>query len=206
MKIDVVDKTGKKTESMELDNSIFGAKPNEELLTQYVRVYRSNQRQGTSATKTRTDVSGGGRKPWRQKGTGRARHGSIRSPIWVGGGVSHGPQPKSWRLKMPQNQKRKAVIYALSARQGEGKVRVLDSFGMRKPKTKTMVEILENLDLHGKTLIILDKANTAVSKSASNLKKVRTAIADNLNAYQVLDSDNILFVKGAVDKLQKRLS
>ena len=204
MKIDVFDKTGKSVEKMELSESVFGVEPNEALLSQYLRILDSNQRQGTSATKTRSEVSGGGRKPWRQKGTGRARHGSIRSPIWVGGGISHGPQPKDWSLTFPKKMKRQAVVSALSLKQENKQLKVLNDLSFKKPKTKEMVEILENLKLRGKTLLVVTKSDENILKSTRNIAGLTVSLSENLNGYDLLKNANVLFVKDAIGKVQDK--
>jgi len=204
MKIDVFDKTGKSVEKMELSESVFGVEPNEALLSQYLRILDSNQRQGTSATKTRSEVSGGGRKPWRQKGTGRARHGSIRSPIWVGGGISHGPQPKDWSLTFPKKMKRQAVVSALSLKQENKQLKVLNDLSFKKPKTKEMVEILENLKLRGKTLLVVIKSDENILKSTRNIAGLTVSLSENLNGYDLLKNANVLFVKDAIGKVQDK--
>ena len=204
MKVDVFDKTGKSVEKIELSESVFGVKPNEALLSQYLRILDSNQRQGTSATKTRGEVSGGGRKPWRQKGTGRARHGSIRSPIWVGGGISHGPQPKDWSLTFPKKMKRQAVVSALSLKQENKQLKVLNDLSFKKPKTKEMVEILENLKLRGKTLLVVTKSDENILKSTRNIAGLTVSLSENLNGYDLLKNANVLFVKDAIGKVQDK--
>ena len=204
MKVDVFDKTGKSVEKIELSESVFGVKPNEALLSQYLRILDSSQRQGTSATKTRGEVSGGGRKPWRQKGTGRARHGSIRSPIWVGGGISHGPQPKDWSLTFPKKMKRQAVVSALSLKQENKQLKVLNDLSFKKPKTKEMVEILENLKLRGKTLLVVTKSDENILKSTRNIAGLTVSLSENLNGYDLLKNANVLFVKDAIGKVQDK--
>lgn len=206
MKIDVFDKKGKSVEKMELDKNVFGVEPNQTLLSQYVRVFRANQRQGTSSTKERSEVRGGGRKPWRQKGTGRARHGSIRSPLWVGGGIAHGPRPKSWNLSLPKRMKRAAIVSALSLKQSKNQVKVLKNLTMKEPKTKEVVEILKNLKLRGKTLLVLDKNDANIVKSARNIEKLSVSLGENLNGYDLISNQDVLFLKDAVIKLQEKYS
>jgi len=205
MNLDVLDKQGNTLEQLTLNKDIFGVKPNKTLVAQYVRVYLANQRQGTSSTKTRGEVSGGGIKPWRQKGTGRARVGSSRNPIWVHGGVSHGPKPKSWSLRMPQKMKRAALLSVLTSKLLANQIKILNKIETQQPKTKDMTELLTNLKLTGKTLIILDSKNDSVRKSAENIKNVTTTLADVLNAYEVLKAKNIIFEKAAVLKLEEKL-
>ena len=203
MKVDVYTQTGEKLKTkVELDDQIFGITPNEDLMAQYVRVYRANQRQGTVKTKTRGEVRGGGRKPWRQKGTGRARHGSIRSPIWVGGGTVHGPQPRDWSLRMPTKMKRKALFSALSQKMKEGGILVLNRIELKGIKTKDLEGILNKLPIKDKILIALDKMDEKVILSARNLAGVKTIQAKDLNAYEVLNTKTILFPKSSLKVLE----
>lgn len=204
MKIAVYNQKGEKLKTkVELNDQIFGVQPNEDLVAQYVRVYRANQRQGTVKTKTRGEVRGGGRKPWPQKGTGRARHGSIRSPIWVGGGTAHGPQPKDWSLKMPKKMRRGALFSALSNKVKKEGILVLNKIELKGIKTKDLKEVLDKLPLEGKTLVALDKMDKNVILSARNLPQVRTIQARELNAYEVLNTRTVLFPKGALKVLEE---
>lgn len=204
MKIDVYTQTGEKLKTkIELNEEIFGLEPNEDLVAQYVRVYRANQRQGTVKTKTRGDVRGGGRKPWAQKGTGRARQGSIRSPLWRGGGTVHGPQPKDWSLTMPKKMKRKALFSALSNKFQEEGILVLNKLELKEIKTKNLKEILDKLPIKGKILIALDKMNEQLILSARNLSGVKAIQAKDLNAYEVLDTKTVLFPKSALKVLEE---
>ena len=203
MKVDVYTQEGTKLKTkVELNDQIFGIKPNEDLMAQYVRVYRANQRQGTVKTKTRGEVRGGGRKPWRQKGTGRARHGSIRSPIWVGGGTVHGPQPRDWSLRMPTKMKRKALFSALSQKMKEGGILVLNRIELKGIKTKDLEGILNKLPIKDKILIALDKMDEKVILSARNLAGVKTIQAKDLNAYEALNTKTILFPKSSLKVLE----
>jgi large subunit ribosomal protein L4 len=163
----------------------------------------ANRRQGTASTKTRGEVRGGGRKPWIQKGTGRARHGSIRSPIWVGGGIAFGPKPRSYRYTMPKKIKRLALKSALSAKAQSDKVIVLDSFDLKEPKTKSVLKILQNLKIDGKVLLVTAQADEVVYKSARNLPNVHTAVADQLNVLQVLNADYLVFTREAVNRAEE---
>lgn len=204
MKIDVFNLKGEKKEEIELSNDVFGVEPNSTVLRQYIRVYESNQRQGTSSTKTRSEVSGGGAKPWRQKGTGRARHGSIRSPIWSGGGVAHGPKPKSWRLSMPKKMRENALKSVLSLRMKDKKVVVIDDVNMKAPKTKDLSKALEKLKIEGKfTLVWIGDCQNFV-KSSRNLPEVSLANASALSAYDVIKTPTIVFMKDAVVSIQER--
>lgn len=204
MKLDVLDNKGKSVEKIEVSDSVFGAEPNTTILSQYLRVYNANQRQGTSSTKRRSEVRGGGRKPWAQKGTGRARAGSTRSPIWVGGGVTHGPKPKSWNLSLPKRFKKAAIISALSVKASKGQVKVLKDLKMKEPKTKDIASLMSDLKLRGKTLLVLDKNDENILKSARNLKKVNVALSSNLNGFDLIGTQDVLFLKNAVVEVSEK--
>jgi large subunit ribosomal protein L4 len=204
VKIAIYNQNGEKLKSQaELPDGIFGVEPNEDLLAQYVRVYRANQRQGTAKAKTRGEVSGGGRKPWRQKGTGRARHGSIRSPLWVGGGTVHGPQPKDWSLKIPKNMKRKALFSALSQKLKEEGILVLNKLELKGIKTKDLKEILDKLPIKDKVLLALDTVDEKIILSARNLTGVKTIPAKDLNAYEVLNTKTLILPKKSLAVLEE---
>jgi large subunit ribosomal protein L4 len=204
MKVDIYTQTGEKLKTKaDLNDQIFGIKPNADLLAQYVRVYRANQRQGTVKTKTRGEVRGGGRKPWAQKHTGRARHGSIRSPIWKGGGTVHGPQPKDWSLTMPKKMRRKALFSALSQKVKEEGILVLNRIGLKGVKTKELKGILKKLPVKDKVLIALDKIDENAILSARNLAGVETVQVKDLNAYEVLDNKTIIFLKNSLKVLEE---
>ena len=198
MKIKVIDLTGEKLEELELNDKVFGIKPNAGALEQYIRVYYANQRQGTSSTKTRAEVSGGGRKPWAQKGTGRSRQGSIRSPIWVHGGVAHGPKPKSWALTVSKGVRELALKSILSQKMSEKKITVLDKVKIEKPSTKDFVKVLEKLKIEGKTILVWLKKDENLLKSARNIPGFYLVNAGTLGAFDVIRSDNVLFLKDAV--------
>ncbi|MCG2686281.1 50S ribosomal protein L4 [Candidatus Parcubacteria bacterium] len=203
MKVNVYNQKGEKLEKgVELNPAIFGIEPNQDSVVQYVRVYLANQRQGTASTKTRGEISGGGRKPWRQKGTGRARHGSIRSPLWRGGGKAHGPKPRDYSLKMPQKMRRLALFSTLSQKVRDNAVVVLNKLEFKEYKTKRITEILRNLKLEGKILIVLPQSDLMVIKSADNLPTVRTTLANNLNAYEVLGTDCLVMPKESLQVLE----
>lgn len=204
MKVKVLDTKGNTVEEITLKKEVFGVEPNLEILGQYLRVFRANLRQGTSSTKTRGDVSGGGIKPWRQKGTGRARVGSSRVPLWRHGGISHGPQPKDWSLRFPKKMKRLAIISALSSVAADKKITVLDKISMKTPDTKAMTDILKKLDVAGKILIVLNTPESNTIKSAKNIKGVKTTVTTNLNAYELLNAKNVVFIKDAVESLEKK--
>ncbi len=204
MKKTVIDLKGNKIEEITLSDDVFKIEPNESVLSQYVRIFRSNQRQGTSNTKTRGDVSGGGAKPWKQKGTGRARSGSNRSPIWVHGGVAHGPHPKSWTLKFPKKMGQLAMKSALSLKESADSIKVVSEVKFEKPSTKVFLNLLKELKLSGKTLYIWHDKNEAVLKSASNIPELTTEFSGILNAYDLISADNVVFDKNAILEIDKR--
>ena len=205
MKVDIFSEKGTKLQSkVQLPDEIFGIKPNDAVLRQYIRVYRINQRPGTSATKTRSEVSGGGKKPWAQKGTGRARHGSTRSPIWVGGGVTFGPQPHKTELSIPKKVKDLALKSALSWRASQGNVWVVEKFSPPKPQTSLAVKLLKKLGL-GKTLVATPAADGKAVLSFRNIPGVSVTDVSSLNAYDVISAPSVLFLKDGVAELAKRL-
>lgn len=206
MKINVVDLKGEKIEELNLSDNVFGIEPNLEILKQYVRVYYSNQRQGTVSTKNKSEVSGGGKKPWQQKGTGRARQGSSRNPTWVHGGVAHGPKPKNWNLSLNKKGKELALKSALSQRMSEKKIIVLDKVRLEKPSTKSFTAALEKLKVDGKILLVWFDKNENLLKSARNIPGVFISNAGSLGAFDVMRSSSVLFMKDAVLKIEERYS
>jgi large subunit ribosomal protein L4 len=202
--IDVLKPSGKKGGSRQLAAEIFESKVSVPLMHQVVVAGLASLRAGTHSTKTRGEVSGGGKKPWRQKGTGRARQGSIRSPQWVGGGVSHGPQPRSHDMHVNKKMRKGALRSALTDALQSGKLAVVDDLTFEAPRTKQAVELLEALDLHGKILLILPEPTEtgAIEKSFRNLTEVRVAYAQGLGTYHVLWADRVLFTAAALDRLQ----
>lgn len=193
--------------SVNLPDDIFGLKGRKDILHSSVINYLANQRQGTHATKTKGLVSGGGKKPWKQKHTGRARTGSNRSPLWRGGGTVFGPQPRDYSYKLPKNQKRRALGEALSAKISDGEVTVVDSLTLDQPKTKEMIKILKNFALEGKSvLIVLSEKNDNVVLSARNIPGVVIARALDVNPYGILTHERILITKGALDMITEVLS
>jgi large subunit ribosomal protein L4 len=186
--------------SVELDDSYFDVQPNVAVMHQVVTAQLAARRAGTQSTKTRAEVRGGGGKPWRQKGTGRARQGSIRAPHWRGGGVSHAPKPRSYRQRTPRKMIRLALASALSDRLADGKVKVLDSWGIDTPSTKAAVDQLGKLSVDGRVLVVLtrDEADVAVWKSLRNLQHVHVLSTGELNAYDVLVSDWVVFTKDSL--------
>jgi large subunit ribosomal protein L4 len=195
-------------EEVEIPEELFGAPVKHDLLYRAVRVYLANQHQGTAKAKTRGEVAGGGRKPWRQKGTGRARHGSIRSPIWRHGGVTFGPVPRRVRLELPKKMRRRALISALSARYREGGLALIDKLAFPRPRTKDGIAVLEKTALPTKTLVVVapEEYRMEVSKSFSNIPGVECVRADFLSTYQVLAHQGLLLTLGAVEALRGRLS
>lgn len=204
-KVAVFNIEGKQVGDMELNDDIFAVEINEALLHQVVVNQLANRRQGTVATKNRALVRGGGRKPWRQKGTGRARVGSIRSPIWVGGGVVFGPAPGDYSYKIPKKARRAALKSALSAKVRDAKFVIVDQLAIDKPKTKKMVEILEALDAKTKALVVLSEWDTNIYLALRNIPNTLLAKSVGLNVYDILNHDKIVITKDAVAKLEEVL-
>lgn len=202
MKVDVLSVTGQKNGEVELPDSIFGIEPNEHVMYQAVRVYLAHQRQGTHKTKTRTEVSGGGKKPWKQKGRGTARAGSTRSPLWVGGGTIFGPRPHLYTIDIPRKMKRLARKSALSCRAQENSIVVVDDLSFNDHKTKNMVSVLKALNLADqKTLVLLPGVNENVVTAARNLPNVMTAPADKISTYDILNHKKLLITKSAIETI-----
>ena len=202
-KIDVYDIEGKKVNDVELNEDIFGIIPNEELVHSVIVNYLANQRQGTQSTKTRAEVRGGGKKPWRQKGTGRARQGSIRAPHWVGGGVALGPKPRSYSYKLNKKEKRLAIKSCLSSKVIENELTVVDKIELKEIKTKEVAKMLNNLKLAGKTLILLPEKNEVIQKSARNIEGVKTLSVNTINAYDLVNYNNLVITLDTVKKLEE---
>ena len=202
-KIDVFNIEGKKVSDVELNEEIFGIEPNEDIVHSVLVNYLANQRQGTQSTKTRTEVSGGGRKPWRQKGTGRARQGSIRAPHWVGGGVALGPKPRSYKYRVNKKERRLAIKSMLSSKVLENSLVVVDAIDFKEIKTKNMVNALTNLKVEGKTLIILAEKNENVQKSARNIEGVKTSLVNTINVYDLLKYTNLVITLDTVKKIEE---
>jgi len=193
---------GKQVGTMELNDAVFGVEINEHLVHMAVVQQLANKRQGTQSAKTRAEVSGGGRKPWRQKGTGHARQGSIRAPQWKGGGVVFAPKPRDYSFKMNKKEKALAIKSALTSRVNESKFYVIDNLALDEIKTKKMKAVLDNLNLT-KALIVLDKKNENVELSARNLPKVRTILANSINVYDILKYDAMVLTKDAVAQIEE---
>ena len=201
--ISVFDMTGKQVSETELNDEVFGITPNEGVMHAAVVNYLANQRQGTQSTLTRTEVSGGGRKPWRQKGTGHARQGSTRAPQWVHGGIALGPKPRDYRYSLNKKVKRLAMKSALSAKVLDNNMIVLDALTLDEYKTKTVVEMLKALGVEGKALIVTAETDAKVVKSAANIPGVKTAAVNTLNVYDILNYDKFIVVKNAVGKIEE---
>ena len=192
---------------VELDERLFGAQVNKDLLYRTVRMQLLNRRQGTSSTKTRGEVSGGGAKPWRLKGTGRARAGSRRSPLWVGGGTVFGPKPKTYHVKLTKKMMRGALVSAMSDRAASGNVAVIDRIAFDGPKTKRALTLLERLGMSSSTLVVvgIGEYNRAVKKSFSNLPRVKCLASAGLNVYDILRYDDLVMTGEALNELKERL-
>jgi large subunit ribosomal protein L4 len=206
LSMDVYDVKGKVVGTIKLPEAIFGLKENQALVSQAVRVYLANQRTGTASTKTRGEVRGSTRKIYRQKGTGRARHGGIRAPIFVHGGIAHGPKPKDYGLSMPQKMRKKALFVALSSKVKDGDMKFVEGFGDIEPKTKHMAQTLSALfgkTLPKKTLLVLPDYAANITRAARNIKGLTYIASMQLNAYEAVKHTHIVFMKEAVDAMEK---
>ena len=204
-KLTVLSQTGASVGEIELNDAIFGIEPNEAVLFDAVIAQRASLRQGTHKVKNRSEVSGGGRKPWRQKGTGRARQGSIRSPQWRGGGIVFGPTPRSYAYKLPKKVRRLALKSALSVKVGEQNFLVLDALKLDAPKTKDFKEILNNLKIDSKALFVTAELDENVALSARNIPGVTVLTASGINVLDLLGHDKVVFTKAAVEKVEEVL-
>ena len=202
-KIDVYDINGKKVKEVELNENVFGIEPNEAVVHSVLVNFLANQRQGTQSTKTRSEVSGGGKKPWRQKGTGRARQGSTRAPQWIKGGIALGPKPRSYKYTVNKKEKRLAVKSILSSKVLENELVVVDSLPLKDIKTKEMVKALSNLKVEGKALIMLPERNENVQKSARNIEGVKTTLVETINVYDLLKYSKLVVTLDTVKKLEE---
>ena len=202
-KVDVYDIAGKKVDTVELKDEIFGIEPNEAVVHSVLVNYLANQRQGTQSTKTRAEVRGGGRKPWRQKGTGRARQGSIRAPQWVKGGIALGPKPRSYKYTVNKKERRLAIKSLLSSKVLEKELTVVDKLELAEIKTKTMVKALADLKVEGKTLIVLPENNKNVLMSARNIEGVKTITLNNINVFDLLKYNNLVLPLETVKKIEE---
>ena len=201
--IDVYNIEGKKVKSVDLKEEIFGIEPNEAIVHSVLVNFLANQRQGTQSTKTRAEVRGGGRKPWKQKGTGRARQGSIRAPQWFKGGIALGPKPRDYRYTINKKERRLAIKSVLSSKVLEKNLVVVDKLELDEIKTKNMVNVLENLKVEGKTLIILPEKNLNVQKSAKNIEGVKTGLVNTINVYDLLKYNKLILTVDSVKSLEE---
>ena len=202
-KIEVYDINGKKVKEVELKNEVFGIEPNEAVVHSVLVNFLANQRQGTANTKTRAEVAGGGRKPWRQKGTGRARQGSIRAPQWIKGGIALGPKPRSYKYTVNKKERQLAIKSLLSSKVLENNLVVVDSLPLKDIKTKEMVKALSNLKVEGKALIMLPEKNENVQKSARNIEGVKTTLVGTINVYDLLKYNKLVLTLDTVKKLEE---
>jgi large subunit ribosomal protein L4 len=199
----VVNMAGKEVGTIELSEKVFGRKVNEAVLHTAVRAFLMNQRQGTQSTLTRSEVSGGGRKPWKQKGTGHARQGSTRSPQWTHGGIALGPKPRSYRIELNKGIKRAAMFSALSSKVAGGEMIVVDNITATEYKTKDMVKMLAAVGAAKKTLVVLPEVNNFVIKSCDNIEGVKTTQWNTINVYDILNCDTLIVAQGAVAKIEE---
>lgn len=208
LKTPVYNRDGKIVSNLELPENTFGEKPNQALINQAVRIYLDRQKKNTASSKTRGEVAGGGRKPWRQKGTGRARAGTIRAPQWRGGGVVFGPQPTESSLKLPKKMRKKALSVALSGKFSESALVIVDKLNFKEPKTKKAIEIINKIPLKDKRkiLLILEGEGKEVLDSFRNLENINTTRALDLNTLDVLKSSGLIFTLSSMDKLRSRFS
>lgn len=202
-KVSVYNLLGEQVGEIDLKDDIFGAEINEHAMYEVVKNHLANKRQGTQSAKTRAEVRGGGRKPWRQKGTGRARQGSIRAPHWTGGGVVFAPKPRDYSYSVPKKVKRVALKSALSSKVLENEIIILDELNLNEPKTKEMVKILENIKADKKALIVMDEKNENIIKSARNIPNVETTLVNTLNVYDILKYNSFIITKDAVRKVEE---
>ena len=202
-KIDVYDIEGKKVSTVDLKEEIFGIEPNQAVVHSVLVNFLANQRQGTQNTKTRSEVSGGGRKPWRQKGTGRARQGSIRAPQWIKGGIALGPKPRSYKYTVNKKERRLAIKSLLSSKVLENELTVVDKLELKEIKTKTMVKALSDLKVEGKTLIVLADKNENVLMSSRNIEGVKTILLNNINVFDLLKYNNLVLPLETVKKIEE---
>ena len=202
LKTDVLDIKGKKVSEIELNEAVFGIEVNDIVVHQALVNYLANQRQGTQSTKTRSEVRGGGIKPWRQKGTGRARQGSIRAPQWIKGGIALGPKPRDYRYKLPKKVKALAIKSVLTSKLSEGKLVVVDKMELNEIKTKEMVKVIENLQAP-KSLIVLNEKNLNVGASARNIQNVKVSTVNTINVYDLLRFEKLVIEVNAVKTLEE---
>ena len=201
--VTVFDMTGKSVGEMTLSDAIFGIEPNTSVMHAAVVNYLANQRQGTQSTLTRSEVSGGGRKPWKQKGTGRARQGSTRAPQWTHGGIALGPKPRDYSYVLPKKVKRLALKSACSAKVADNSLIVVDNIAVEDYKTKTVAQMLSNLGADKKALIVMPEVDAKLIKSAANIPGVKTALVNTINVYDILNCDKFIVAKSALEKIEE---
>lgn len=201
--VTVFDMTGKSVGEMTLSDAIFGIEPNTSVMHAAVVNYLANQRQGTQSTLTRSEVSGGGRKPWKQKGTGRARQGSTRAPQWTHGGIALGPKPRDYSYVLPKKVKRLALKSAFSAKVADNNLIVVDNIAVEDYKTKTVAQMLSNLGADKKALIVMSEVDAKLIKSAANIPGVKTALVNTINVYDILNCDKFIVAKSALEKIEE---
>ena len=206
LKVAVYNQEGKQVKDTELNELVFGIEPNNQAIFDMILLQRASWRQGTHKVKNRTEVRGGGRKPWRQKGTGRARQGSIRAPQWRGGGVVFGPTPRSYTFKLNRKVRQLALKSALSQKVIDNEMTVLDTITLNAPKTKDMIKVLENLEANRKTLIVMDEVNENVTLSARNIPGVKVIDSKGLNVYDILDCTKLVITEGAIKAVEEVLA
>ncbi|HHU83921.1 MAG TPA: 50S ribosomal protein L4 [Clostridiales bacterium] len=199
----VYNMAGEKVEELALNENVFAIEPNTSLMHLAVVSYLANQRQGTQSTKTRAEVSGGGKKPWRQKGTGRARQGSTRAPQWYHGGIAHGPKPRGYGFHLPKKQRQIALKSALSSKVAADEMKVLDAFTLDAIKTKEVVKVLAALDCAKKSLIVLAENDNTIYRSARNIAGVKVTTVNTINTYDILNCDTLVITKNAVANLEE---
>ena len=202
-KVSVYDMAGNQVSETEISDAVFGIEPNEAVMHAMVVNYLANQRQGTQSTLTRTEVRGGGRKPWRQKGTGHARQGSIRAPQWTHGGVALGPKPRDYSYELPKKVKRLALKSAFSTKVADNDLIVVDNIAVEGFKTKAVVEMLSKLGADKKALIVMPELDQKLIKSAANIPGVKTALVNTINVYDILNYDKFIVAKGALEKIEE---
>jgi large subunit ribosomal protein L4 len=199
----VVDQAGAVTGHLDLPEAVFGIEPNEPVMHQALLRQLANGRQGTASTKTRSDVRGGGRKPYRQKGTGRARQGSTRSPQWEGGGIVFGPHPRSYRMDMPRKQRRLALRSALSAKAQDGGFVVLEAFELEEPRTRAITDLLRSVEAGRRVLVVLGSHNEMLEKSARNIAEVQVTLAGNLSVRDLLMAETVIVTRDAIEHIEE---
>ena len=202
-KVNVYNMSGDQVEELDLSEDIFGIEINQHAVYEAVKNQLANKRQGTQSTKTRAEVRGGGKKPWRQKGTGRARHGSSRSPIWTGGGITFAPKPRDYSYKIPKKVKRLALKSVLTSKVQNNEMIIIDEIKIDTPRTKDMLELLSKLNADKKALIVLDTNDKNVIKSANNIPNVATALVNTINVYDILKYNSFVITKEAVKKVEE---